>query len=62
MSTRWQKIMKVTGCSEKEARTASRALALLGEIKGTALTMSGPVSEYMIDRLAIECGELSEPR
>ena len=52
--------MECTGCNEEQARTASRSLTLLGEVKGTALSMPPAVKDYMAQRLAVEAAEIFE--
>ena len=50
--TKYKKIMLITKCPEQEARSASRALSLLGEFKGSVLTFSPSVQDYLMDECA----------
>lgn len=59
---RWVKIQRDTGCTEKQARTYSRAFLLLGEFKGTVLTMPPEMIDYAIDKMGKEILELMEYR
>ena len=52
MTTRWQKIMRDTGCDEQTAKVASRILRPLADIKGAAVTMPHEVKAYLGDKLA----------
>lgn len=59
-ANRWEKIMSETGCTEAQARTASSALAKVGDAKGTALTLPRPVQVYIGDRLAKAAADVLE--